>query len=317
MTWYLLRRGVLLCVVVLLVMTFLALLIHLVPGDPARAILGQHASEEMLATVRKEMRLDDPFYIQVRDFIWNAVHGDLGRDFQNQIPVTDYVGSALPHTIILAVTALALALLVGLPLGVYSATHPNSWLDRFTGVLSISVIAIPSYVAGLVLLLIFSIWLKAIPAVGAGSFSDPLDYGKHLILPAVALALAWAGYLARVIRTNMLEVLNSDYVRAAHAFGVETRTVHYRLALKNAMIPVVALLGVGLGTLMGGAIFVERIFNRPGLGTTIYTAILEKNYTIVRGGVLVVALLFVLANLLADLCYRLLDPRIQYSERAQ
>ncbi len=311
MAWYLLRRLGLMVVVALLVMTFLALLVHLVPGDPAHAVLGRNATPEAVREVRKQMHLDDPFYTQVGNFVWNALHGDLGRDFQAQIPVTTYIGAALPHTLLLAVVALGLAGLAGIPLGVYAATHPGTWLDRVTGVSSIAVIAIPSYVAGLVLLLIFPIWLGVLPAVGAGSLSHPRDYAAHILLPAIALGAAWAGYVARLVRASMLEVLGSDYIRAAHAFGVGQGAIHYRFALKNALIPVVALFGVGLGTLMGGAIFVELIFNRPGLGTTIYNAIQERNYTVVQGGVLVVALLFVLANLVADLCLRLLDPRIR------
>lgn len=311
MAWYLLRRLGLMVVVALLVMTFLALLVHLVPGDPAEAVLGRNATPESVRLVRAQMHLNDPFYTQIANFVWNALHGDLGRDFQAQIPVTTYVRAALPHTLVLAVVSLGLAGLVGVPLGVYAATHPNTWLDSVTGIGSIAVIAIPSYVAGLALLLVFSIWLGVLPAVGAGSFAHPRDYAAHLLLPAVALGAAWAGYLARLVRASMLEVLGSDYIRAARAFGVGKRTVHFRYALKNALIPVVALLGVGLGSLMGGAIFVELIFNRPGLGTMIYSAIQARNYTVVQGGVLVVALLFVFANLMADLCLRLLDPRIR------
>ena len=311
MAWYFVRRLGMMVVVALLVMTFLALLVHLVPGDPAHAVLGRNATPETVREVRKQMHLDDPLYTQIWNFVWNALHGDLGRDFQAQIPVTTYVRAALPHTLVLAVVSMVLAALVGVPLGVFAATHPNTWLDNVTGVSSIGVIAIPSYVAGLVLLLVFSIWLGLLPAVGAGSFSHPRDYATHLLLPAVALGAAWAGYLARLVRASMLEVLGSDYIRAARAYGVGTRTIHYRFALKNAVIPVVALFGVGLGSLMGGAIFVELIFNRPGLGTMIYDAIQARNYTVVQGGVLVVALLFVLANLMADMCLRLLDPRIR------
>ncbi len=146
---------------------------------------------------------------------------------------------------------------------------------------------------------------------GAGELSDPLDYLRHLILPAVALAITWIGYLARLVRASMLEVLNANYIRTAQAFGIKERMIFYRYALKNAIIPTIAVLGVGLGSLMGGAIFVEVIFARPGLGTLIYDAIQSRNYPIVRGGVLVVAILFVLANLLADLSYRVLDPRIR------
>jgi peptide/nickel transport system permease protein len=196
-------------------------------------------------------------------------------------------------------------------LGVYSATHPDSWLDRITAIISISFITIPSYVGGLFLLLLFAVKLRVMPAIGLGKDGDVLDYIKHLILPATALAITWVGYLARLVRASLLEVLNETYIRAAMAAGLSQRLVFYKYALKNALIPTVAVLGVGIGNLMGGAVFVELIFSRPGMGTLIYNAIQSRNYPIVRAGVLVIAVLFVAANLLADLVYTYLDPRIQ------
>ncbi|MBC7241702.1 MAG: ABC transporter permease, partial [Anaerolineae bacterium] len=204
-----------------------------------------------------------------------------------------------------------LAILLGIPLGVFSATHPDSWLDRILALFSISFITIPSYVGGLFLLLIFAVQLRAMPAIGVGEPGNIPDYIRHLILPAVALAITWVGYLARLVRASMLEVLNENYIRAALAAGIPLRKVVYKYALKNALIPTVAVLGVGLGNLMGGAVFVEIIFSRPGMGTLIYNAIQSRNYPIVRAGVLVVACLFIVANLLADLAYTYLDPRIQ------
>ncbi len=234
-----------------------------------------------------------------------------GVDFVSDEDVTSLVFSALPHTIVLAVSSLVLAIGIGVPLGVYAATHPNTWLDRVMGLISVSFITVPSYLAALLLVLIFSVHLHWLPAIGTGDFSDPVDYLRHLILPAIALGLAWIGYFARLVRASMLEVLNTNYIRTAHAFGIRERVIFYRYALKNAIIPTIAVLGVGLGTLMGYAIFVEVIFARPGLGTLIYDSIESRNYPVVRGGVLVVAILFVTCNLLADLSYRFLDPRIR------
>jgi peptide/nickel transport system permease protein len=218
---------------------------------------------------------------------------------------------ALPHTLILAWSSLTLAVLMGVPLGVYSATHPDSWLDRFTAVISISFITIPSYVAGLFLLLIFAVQFKMMPAIGLGEQGNLLDYLKHLILPAVALAITWVGYLARLVRASLLEVLNQTYIRAAMAAGLSQRLIFYKYALKNALIPTVAVLGIGVGNLMAGAVFVELIFSRPGMGTLIYNGIQSRNFPVARAGILIVAFLFVLANLLADLVYTYLDPRIQ------
>lgn len=298
-------------VVALLVMVFLGALVHLVPGDPVKLILGPRASEALSEVVREQMGLDDPIPVQVFDFVVGALHGDLGTDFVTQLPVTTLIGEALPHTIVLALSSLGLAALLGVPLGVYAAARPNTLIDRITGVVSVSFITLPAYVAGLFLLLLFAVRLEWLPAIGSGSFSDPADYVRHLILPSVALAVTWIGYLARLVRTSMLEVLNANYIRTAQAFGIRERVIFYRYALKNAIIPTIAVLGVGLGNLMGGAIFVEVIFARPGLGLLIFDSLASRNFPIVRGGVLVVALLFVFANLLADLSYRFLDPRIR------
>jgi peptide/nickel transport system permease protein len=311
---YLLKRLGMSLLVVLLAMLFLASLVHIIPGDPVKTILGPRASESMSARVRAEMGLDQPIPVQLFNFVIRAVQGDLGRDFVSKLPVTLLIGEALPHTIILAIASLGLATLVGVPMGVYSAARPNTWVDRLTGLLAVSCITLPSYVAGLFLLLIFAVQLSLFPAIGVGELSDPADYLRHLILPATALAITWVGYLARLVRASVLEVLNANYIRTAFAFGLRERTIFYKYALKNALIPTIAVLGVGMGNLLGGAIFIEVIFTRPGLGRLIYESIADRNYPIVQGGILVAALLFVLANLLADISYHYLDPRIRLEE---
>ena len=312
---YIVKRFLMTLAVLLLAITFLSLLVQIVPGDPAKTLLGPRASPELIARVRETMDLDKPVYVQVGKFLWNILHGSLGVDVFTGVPINELVGSALPHTIILAITSLVLAVLIGIPLGVFSATHPNSWLDRFTAILSISFTTIPSYVAGLFLLLIFAVKLRVLPAMGLGEDGNILDYLKHLLLPAIALAITWIGYLARLIRVSLLEVLNETYVRAARAGGLSERLVRYKYALKNALIPTVAVLGVGLGSLMGGAVLVEIIFSRSGMGMLIFQAIKARNYPVVRAGVLVVAFLFVLVNLIADLVYTYLDPRIHLDKR--
>jgi peptide/nickel transport system permease protein len=311
---YILKRLAMTALVVLVVMTFLAALVHLIPGDPVKTILGPRADPELSKIVRHDMQLDLSVPRQIWNFVTGAVRGDLGVDFVSDEKVTRLVFNALPHTIVLALASLLLAMLVGVPLGVYAATHPNTWTDRISGLLAVSCITIPPYVAGLFLVLLFAVRFHALPAIGTGDFSHPLDYLRHLVLPAVALGITWIGYFARLVRASMLEVLNTNYIRTATAFGLHERAIFYRYALRNAIIPTIAVLGVGLGNLMGYAIFVEVIFARPGLGTLIYDSIESRNYPIVRGGVLVVAILFVLANLLADLSYRFLDPRIRVEQ---
>src|SRR5690625_1196299 len=300
--------------VVLLILLFLAVLPHVIPGDPVENILGPRATEDRILQVRQEMGIDDPILVQAGNFIWNAFQGDLGRDFATNRPVTAMLAQAVPHTMALAFAALALAVLLGIPFGVLAATKPDSLLDRITSVISVSFITMPSYVMGLFLLLLFPIALGILPATGTGDLSDPLDYLSHLILPASALAITWVGYFARLVRSSMLEVVGSNYIRVARAYGIRERAIHYRYALKNALVPTVAILGVALGNLLGGSVFIELIFNRPGLGNLALEAINARNYPVLRGSILMVALLFVVANLAADLSYRFLDPRIRVEE---
>lgn len=316
MVQYLIKRTAMALLVVVLLAVFLALLVHVVPGDPVTSILGPRATPDLIHMVRTQMELDKPVPRQVVDFVGRAAHGDLGRDFISNVPVSHLIANALPHTIALAVAGLGLAMLLGVPLGVLAATRPNGIVDRLTGVVSISLMTTPSYVAGLYLLLLFALDVPWFPAVGTGTFSHPLDYVRHLVLPAVALALGWIGYFARLVRASMLEVMNTNYIRTAYAYGLGERVIFYRHALRNAIIPTVAVLGVGLGELMGGAVFIESIFSRVGLGTLIVDSIQNRNYPVVRGAVLTIAVLFVLANLLADLSYRFLDPRIRVEESA-
>jgi peptide/nickel transport system permease protein len=313
---YLLKRLGMTSAVLLLVMLFLAGIVHLIPGDAATLILGPRASEATILRVRAEMGLDEPIVAQIASFVGNALRGDLGRDFVTNRPVTSLVMAALPHTVVLAIASLTIAILIGIPLGVLAATRPDSLMDRAASVLSVSFIAVPSYVVGLFLLLAFPVALGVLPATGAGSFSQPVDYLRHLILPTSALALTWIGYFARLVRASMLEVISANYVRVARAYGLRERAIYYRYALKNAVIPSVAILGVSLGNLMGGAVFIEFIFARPGLGKLALDSIGTRNFPVLRGAILTVALLFVLANLVADLSYRFIDPRIRVEAKS-
>ena len=312
---YIVKRILMTLLVLLLVVVFLTLLVHIVPGDPVTMILGPRATPSLIQQMRKAMDLDKPIYVQIGHFLWNILHGSLGVDAVTGVPIMTLIGASLPHTMILAVSSLLLSVLLGVPIGMYSATHTNSLPDRILSIVSISLTTIPSYVGGLFLLIIFAVDLHALPAMGLGHAGDTLDYLKHLILPSVALAITWIGYLGRLVRTSLLEVLNETYVRASRAAGISERLIRYRYALKNALIPTVAILGVGLGSLMGGAVFIEIIFTRPGMGLLIYHAIQTRNYPLVRAGVFVVAVLFVLANFLADLVYTYLDPRIQLNRK--
>lgn len=317
MAAYLLKRLVMTLVVVLAVMVFLSVLVHIVPGDPVTIVLGPQASPDQIKVVRAEMWLDHSVPAQVWHYIAGALHGDLGQDFLSGQPVSHMIAEAIPHTVVLAVVALALAALLGIPLGVFAARHQNSWVDRLLGVVSVGFVAIPSYVLALFLLLVFAVSLHVLPAIGAGSFADPVDYARHLILPACSLGIAWIGYIARLVRTGMLSELGSNYIRSARSLGIGDRITFYKWALKNAIVPTIAVLGTGLGHLLGGAVLIEMIFSRPGLGRLTVEAIEQRNFPIVQGAVLVTALLYVATNLLADLSYRLVDPRIRVEQSAE
>jgi peptide/nickel transport system permease protein len=307
---YLLKRFGMTLIVCLLATILLSLMPYIVPGDPVKTILGPRASEALVTQLRSEMDLDKPPLVQVARFLGRVIHGDLGNNFITGTPIVFQIMEVLPHTILLAVTSLLLAVLLGVPFGVISAVHPGGWVDNLLGIFSVSMITLPPYVAGLSLLLLFSVTLGWLPAVGTGEWGQPLSILQHLILPAIALATSWIGYLARLVRASILEVMTMDYIRTANAFGLSKRLIYYKYALKNAIIPTIAVLGVGLGNLLGGSIFVEVIFSRQGLGQLIYNSIVDRNYPVVRGGILFAAVMFVMANLLADISYRFLNPRI-------
>ncbi len=292
-------------------MALLCSLTLLVPGDPATILLGPRATPEMVEAFRHNMGLDLALPARLLRFFAASLRGDLGTDILSGQPVADLVLASLPNTAALALTAMALAIVIGIPLGALSATRPGSRFDQFTAVLSVGVIATPSYVVAVFLLLIFAVGWRVFPVLGAGRDGDFLDQLHHLVLPATALALGWIGYIARLIRSSLLEVLDEQHIRTLRAFGAPERRIIFKYALKLACIPTLAIIGVGIGELLGGAVFVEIIFNRPGLGSLIFDAIRNRNYPIVQGGVLVVVTLFVVTNLLVDLSYAWLDPRLR------
>jgi peptide/nickel transport system permease protein len=294
-------------------MALLCSLTAIVPGDPATILLGPRATPAAVATFREQMGLNLPLYERLFVFFWHAVQGDLGVDVLSGRPVADMVTAALPNTILLALTAIALAVVIGIPIGCYAAVRPGSWLDQALAVVSVSLVATPSYVVAILLLYFFAVRLGWFPVLGAGNAGDIADQLYHLVLPAVALAVGWIGYIARLVRSSLLEILGEPFIRTARAYGQPERRVILKYALKLACIPTVAILGVGIGELMGGAVFVEIIFNRAGLGSLIFDAIKNRNYPIVQGGILIVVAVFVLTNLLVDLSYAWLDPRVRES----
>ncbi|WP_159587772.1 ABC transporter permease [Chelativorans xinjiangense] len=311
MLFYAAKRIGLTAVIVTAIVFTLFCLIHLIPGDPAAVALGPYATPEMEARFIEKMQLDKPVHVRFLSFAWNALQGNLGEDIFSERPVSRIVAEALPYTIALAFASLGWAILIGIPLGCFSAAHPNSWIDRLTGVISIATITIPSFVVSIYSLLIFSVTLRWFPVIGAGEAGDLGDQLWHLVLPAFAVGLGWVGYLARMVRASMLEVLGETHIRSARAFGLPERVVVYRYALRVAILPTVTLLGMGFGSAFSGAVFAEIIFSRPGIGKLIYDMVVARNYPVVQGGVMTAAILFVTATLIADLVAAALDPRMR------
>ena len=292
-------------------MTMLFSMIYVVPGDPASIALGPRATPEMKAQLIARMGLDQPLPVQLVNFIGGVFGGDLGVDVWSNRSVAAIILEALPHTLALTALGLGWSVALGIVLGCFSATHRGSWLDRAIGVLSVSAIAVPSFVVALYSLLVFAVALRWLPAIGAGEAGDLGDQLRHLVLPAFAIGLGWVGYIARLVRASMLEVMGENYIRTARAFGLPERRIVYRYALTVAILPTVALLGVGIGNLLSGAVFAEIVFARPGIGKLIYDSVLNRNYPVVMGAVLVTTMLYVLATLIADLLAALLDPRVR------
>jgi peptide/nickel transport system permease protein len=311
MLLYTLKRLGLAILIVCVAMLLLLSAIHMVPGDPAGIALGPRATPEMRAEFKALMGLDQPFFIQYFKFLGNVLRGDLGVDVWSKRPVTQMISEQLPHTLALALVGLGWSMLIGIPLGCFSAVHRNSLLDKFTAVISVGCIAIPSFIVGLYLLLLFAVELRWFPAIGAGEPGDLGDQISHLVLPGIAVGLGWVGYLARFVRTSMLEVMGENHIRMARAYGLPTRRITYVYALKLAILPTVALLGVGVGSLISGAVFAEIIFARPGVGKMVVDAVNTRNYPIVMGGVLVTTMLFALSTLISDLVAAWLDPRVR------
>ena len=308
---YTFKRLALSVAIVSLAMLLLFCMIYLIPGDPAAVALGPRATEAMREALRIKMGLDQPVWVQFWNFFTNAWMGDLGNEVLSERPVAAVVKEQLPFTLALIAGGITWSVALGIPLGCWAAVKRGSWADRVDGVLSVAVIAVPSFVVAIYALLIFAVTLRWLPAIGAGEAGDLGDQVTHLILPSLAVGLGWVGYIARMVRASMLEVLEAQHIRTARAFGLPDRMITYRYALTIAILPTITLLGVGIGQMLSSAVFAEIVFARPGVGKLVYDAILTRNYPLVTGAVLVTTVLFVLINLIADLLIGALDPRVR------
>ncbi|WAP68554.1 ABC transporter permease [Jiella pelagia] len=306
---FVLRRLALSVAIVAIAVVLLNAMLHLVPGDPTVMILGPRATPELIERTREAMGLDRPFYIQTLTFFGNLLRGDMGVDVFTGRSVASIVFSQLPYTLTLIAASIVWSAALGIVIGCYSAFRRGSWIDLSAGVLSVSTISVPSFVMALYGLLIFAVGLRWFPAVGAGT--GFWGQAHYLVLPAFAIGISWVGYIARVVRASMLEILGANHVRMARAFGLTERRIVFSYALKIAVLPAVTLIGTGVVHLFSAAVFAEVIFSRPGIGALIVNAVNERNYPIVLGCILVTTIVIVLATLVSDLVNAWLDPRIR------
>jgi peptide/nickel transport system permease protein len=312
-TTYVARRVLAIVPVVFGISVLVFLLVHLIPGDVAQILLGTQATDQQIETLRRTFGLDRPLPIQYLDWLSHVLRGDFGVSFRTNRPVLPDLVSRFGVTLQLTLVSMLVALLVAIPLGVASAANRGRGSDAVARVLALLGLSIPNFWLGTLLILFVSLVLHWLPPVGFVSLLDnPWQAIQTLILPSVALGTAVAAFIMRLVRSSLLEVLRQDYVRTARAKGLHDRTVLYRHALKNAFIPVLTVIGVQVGYLLGGAVIIESIFSLPGMGRFLLDSISNRDYSIVQGGVLFIALIFSLVNLSVDLLYGWLDPRIRY-----
>jgi len=349
MTRYILRRLISVIPTIIGVTFVIFMFQRLIPGDPAVAMLGEHAAEENVERIREQLGLNRPpfldrealaqgdfnsfFDTQYIRYLGRLIRLDLGNSIHRRIPVAETLAIRFPATVELALVSMILAILVGVPVGIASAARRNSLLDSSSMIGSLIGVSMPIFWLGLMLIMVFAVFLKWLPAGGRISANIQLEYQtnfimidtllagdipafidgvQHLILPSIALATIPMAIIARMTRSSMLDVLQEDYIRTAHAKGVMERFVLFKHALKNAFLPVITIIGLQAGILLSGAVLTETIFSWPGIGKWVYDAIIGRDYPIVQGGTLLIAMLFVIINLLIDISYAFLDPRIHY-----
>ncbi|MGV8988533.1 MAG: ABC transporter permease [Cypionkella sp.] len=294
---------------VFLVLTLVFIAMRILPGDPALAVLGPNADGGQLEAYREKMGLNAPLWLQYVEFLWNAIRFDFGRSLLSDVPIKTLIANNLPHTIYLTLTSVVLGLTMGIPLGVIAATHRNKAPDSSLRIYSLIGYAIPDFYLAAVLLVVFSLKLGWFPINGVGQgFWDGLH---HVILPAMTLAMLKSAFIGRLTRTSLLEVLGRDYVRTARAKGAREGRVIYRHGLRNALLPLSTGIGISILATLSGSVAVELVFNRPGIGRLLISAIQERDYPVIQAGVMMFAFFVILVNLVMDVVYVLVDPRIR------
>lgn len=313
MTAYLGERLLALVPVLLVVAVVVFLIARFTPGDPVRVLLGEDARPEQVEALRRHFGLDAPLPVQFGLWLGRALGGDLGRSLFNRLPVTRTIAQHVGPTAMLSIMALAVALLIGLPVGIVSAVYRNSWLDQASLVLVMLGAAVPSFWLGLSLIVLFAVNLGWLPSSGFRAPAEGLWTSvRYLLMPAVALGLPSSALIIRFVRGSLLDVIAMDYVRTARAKGLAERAVIFRHAVRNALVPILTVVGLTFAALMGGAVVTETVFSIPGIGQLVVSSVLRRDYPVIQGVTLVVATAYVLINLLVDVLYVLVDPRVKY-----
>jgi peptide/nickel transport system permease protein len=310
---FIVRRLLSTVMVMTTVAVFIFLLLHLSPGDPAAIIVGDNATQVQIDAVRKQLGLDDPLAVQFVRWVGGVLRGDLGISIFSHEPVNKLIGQRIEPTVSLATTTLLLAVAIAVSFGVLAAWKAGTWIDRIVMVLSVVGFSVPVFVVGYLLIYLFSIKLGWLPVQGYAPIAEGLvAWIRHLILPSIALGLAYVALIARITRTTMLDVLSEDYMRTARAKGVATGPMLMKHALKNAGVPIVTVIGIGVALLIGGVVITETVFNIPGVGRLVVDAISQRDYPIIQGVTLIFSGVYVIVNLIVDLSYTVIDPRIRY-----
>jgi peptide/nickel transport system permease protein len=310
---YVMRRLAATIVVMAVVALFVFSLLYLTPGDPAAIIAGDAATSEDIARIREQLGLDEPFLVRFGGWVWGLAHGDLGISIFTNLPVTHLIGQRVEPTLALTLCTLLVAVLVAVPLGIVAAARAGTWIDRAVMAFSVLGFSLPVFVLAYLLILVFSIELEWLPVQGYRSIQEGFwEWLRHLILPSIALGTVYIALIARITRASMLDVLAQDYIRTAQAKGLTAGAVLGGHALKNAAVPIVTVIGIGIALLISGAIVTETVFAIPGIGRLTVDAILRRDYPIIQGVILIFSGAYVLINLAVDISYMFLDPRIRY-----
>jgi peptide/nickel transport system permease protein len=310
---YIVRRILATIPVMAVVALFVFSLLHLSPGDPAVIIAGDTATLDDIARIRQKLGLDQPLYVQFATWVWGLLHGDLGISIFTNLPVSKLIAQRVEPTITLTVSTLIVAVLVAIPMGVVAAWKAGSWIDRVVMVFAVLGFSVPVFVLAYLLIYVFAISTDLLPVQGFVTIGSGIwPFLSHIIMPTLALGMVFAALIARMTRASMLDVLAQDYIRTAQAKGLANNKVLIGHALKNAAVPIVTIVGIGVAALISGVVVTETVFAIPGLGRLTVDAILRRDYPIIQGIILVFSASYVLVNLLVDLSYTLLDPRIRY-----